>query len=80
MTIEELDKVPFRFHSHMNLADEHTTTYFSEDQRIGFCDHVPYKDGQPHGRSYRHYWLDGKVYKTKKKFLEALKDFDPSKK
>ena len=79
MTIEELDKVRFRCYSHLNMEHEHCTTYFSEDHRIGFCDHVPFKDGEPHGRSYRHYWLDGKVYKTKQKFIEALKDFNPDK-
>ena len=37
----------------------------------------PFKNGEPHGRSYRHYWLNGKVYKSKKKFLEAIKDYNP---
>ena len=61
----------------MSMEDEHTTTYFSEDGKIGLCNHVPFKNGEPHGRSYCHYWLNGKVYKTKKKFLEALKDYNP---
>ena len=77
MTIEELEKMPFKFHSHMSMEDEHITTYLSEDGKIGFCNHVPFKDGDPHGRSYRHYLLNGKVYKSKKKFLEAIKDFNP---
>ena len=77
MSIEELKKVKFKFHAHMSMEDEHTTTYFSEDGKIGFCNHVPFKNGEPHGRSYRHYWLNGKVYKSKKKFLEAIKDFNP---
>ena len=76
MTVEELKKIPFKFHAHMSLEDEHTTTYFSEDGKLGFCDHVPFKNGEPHGRVYRHYMIDGKVYKTKEKFLEALKDFE----
>ena len=77
MTEEELKKVPFRETCHMSMEDEHTTTYFSEDGKIGFCNHVPFKNGEPHGRSYRHYWLNGKVYKSKKKFIEALKDYIP---
>lgn len=77
MTIEELEKVPFKFHSHMSMEGEHTTTYFSEDGKIGFCNHVPFKNGEPRGRPYRHYWLNGKVYKSKKKFLEAIKDYNP---
>ena len=77
MTIEELEKVKFKSHSHMSMEDEHPTTYFSEDGKIGFCNHVPFKNGEPHGRAYRHYWLNGKVYKSKKKFLEAIKDYNP---
>ena len=77
MTAEELKNVPFHFVSHMSMEHEHTTTYFSEDNKIGFCNHVPYKNGQPHGRRYRHYWLNGKVYKSEKKFIEALADYNP---
>jgi len=50
-------------------------TYASDDGRIKICDHVPYKDGEPKGKSYRHYMLDGKVFKKWDKFVEALKDF-----
>ena len=67
MTEEELSKIPFKFVGHMSMEDEHTIAYQSENGRLGFCDHTPYKDGHPHGRSYRHYRIDGKVYKTKKK-------------
>ena len=73
MTEEELTQTPFRFQCHMSTEYEHTTTHFSNDGRIGFCDHMPYKDGEPHGRSYRHYMIDGKVYKSKENFIEALK-------
>ena len=76
MTIEELEKIPFHFVSHLSMPDEHTTTYVSDDNRIGFCVHVPFKYGKPHGRTYRHYMIDGKVYKSKKKFIEALKDYN----
>ena len=80
MTIEELEKVKFKFHSHMSMEDEHTTTYFSEDGKIGFCDHVPrdeYGMVKKGGRAVRHFMIDGKVYKSKKKFLEAIKDYNP---
>ncbi len=76
MTYEELKKVPFHFVSHLSMEDEHCTVYASEDKRISFCDHVPFKNGEPHGRSYRHYMIDGKVYKTKAKFIEALESFN----
>ena len=80
MTIEELEKVKFHFVCHMSLEDEHTTTYASEDNQLGWCDHVPFKNGEPRGRSYRHYRIGLKIYKSKKKFLEAIKDFDNDKK
>ena len=76
MTIEELEKIPFHFVSHLSMEDMHCTTYISDDNRFGFCDHVPFTDGHPDRRkkSYRHYMINGKVYKTKEKFLEALAD------
>lgn len=64
----------------MNMGSEYTTTYVSNDGRIAFCDHVLYRDGKPWGRPYRHYRIDNKVYKSKAKFLEAIKDFNPEKK
>lgn len=75
MTYEELKKVPFRFVSHLSMEDEHCTTYVTEDGRIGFCTHVLYKNGEPTRRSYRHYMIDGKVYRSRKKFIEALASF-----
>ena len=77
MTIEELNKIPFHFVSHMSMEDEHITTYASEDDQLGWCDHVPYKNGRPFGRVYSHYRIGLKVYKTKAKFLEAIKDYNP---
>jgi len=77
MTIEELKKIPFRFVGHMSMEDEHTTTYSSADNQLGWCDHIPYKNGRPCGGAYRHYRIGLKVYKTKAKFLEAIKDYNP---
>lgn len=78
MTIEELQKVKFHFVSHLSMVDEHCTTYASEDNRLGWSEHVPFKDGEPYGRHTRHYRIDTKVYKSKKKFLEALQNFSPT--
>lgn len=75
MTPEELTKIPFHSECHLSMEHEHCTTYASEDGRIKICDHVPYKDGVPKGKSYRHYMLDGNVFKKWDKFIEALKDF-----
>ena len=77
MTIEELKKVKFHFVAHMSMEDCHTKTYESEDGKLGWCDHVPFKNGEPKGRAYRHYRIGLKIYKTKAKFLEAIKDFNP---
>ncbi len=75
MTYEELKKVPFHCVAHLSMENEHLITYVSENGRLGFCDHVPYKNGVPKGRAYRHYTIDGKVFKSKEKFLDALADF-----
>ena len=76
MTVEELKKVPFRMQAHLALTNEHSTTYVSEDGRIAYCDHVPKNVYGGFKKGYRHWMLDGKVYKTKEKFLEALKEFE----
>ena len=81
MTEDELKKVPFRETCHMAMEGEYTTTYMSKDGRLGFCDHVPrdeYGMVKKGGRAVRHFMIDGKVYKSKKKFLAALADFNPS--
>ncbi len=80
MTIDELKAIPFHFVCSAAWETEHTITYESEDGRLGFCDHVPrdeYGMVKKGGRAVRHFMIDGKVYKTKKKFLEAIKDFNP---
>lgn len=79
MTIDELKAIPFHFVCSAAWETEHTTTYESEDGRLGFCDHVPrdeYGMVKKGGRAVRHFMIDGKVYKSKKKFLEAIKDFN----
>ena len=78
MTIEELRSIPFYFSCSAAWEDEHTLTYESEDGRLGFCDHTPKRKNGKFGKSYRHWKIDGKVYKTEKKFLEALKDYNPN--
>lgn len=77
MTEEELAKVPFQMVCHMAMENEHTCTYSSKDGRLGFCDHTPKRSEFTYGKSTRHWRIDNKVYKSKEKFLEALKDFHP---
>lgn len=78
MTIEELKDIPFHFVAHMALETEHMITYETEDGRLGFCDHTVKRKNGDFGRTYRHYRIEGKVYKSKDKFLEALKDYNPN--
>ena len=80
MTEEQIKKISFHFSGHMSMADEHTSTYVSDDGRFAFCDHTKVKEDfegmQEFGRTYRHYMYDGRVYKSWKKFVEALKDVE----
>lgn len=76
MTKEELTKVPFHFVSHIAMRDYHQSTYASKDGRLGFADVQPMKDGYPVGRCHRHWRIGGTWYRSKRKFLEALKDFE----
>lgn len=79
MTEEELFKIPFKFHSHTSMKNEYTTTYMSEDGRLGRCDHVPiHPRTRKYMKGYSHYWIDGKIYKTWEKFIEALKEWSPN--
>ena len=59
----------------MALESEHMLTYVSEDCRLGFCDHTPKRKNGDFGRTYRHWRIDNKIYKSDEKFFEALKDF-----
>ena len=78
MTIDELKAIPFYFVCSAAWEDEHTMTYESEDGRLGFCDHTPKRKNGDFGKGYRHWHIDGKVYKTKEKFIAALADFNPN--
>ena len=74
MTIEEIKHIPFHFVCSAAWEHEHTTCYISECGRFGICHHVPYKNGYPRGRSYTHYRIGDKIYKSKQKFIDALKE------
>jgi len=77
MTEEELKKVKFTFVSHVAMKNEHTCVYVGAGGRLSFCDHTPKKNEYEFGRTYRHFRIDNKIYKSYKKFVEALKDFEP---
>lgn len=82
MTESDLAKIKFRFVMSMSGKYEHMLSYESVGHipTIGVCIHTPVcKDGT-FGREYRHYRFNGKTYKTKKKFLEAMTEFEEERK
>ena len=72
MTEEEFYKLDWRKRCHLNMAKECSTTWQTEDGRFAICDHTIRKGEFEYGRTYRHYMIDGNVYKSRKKFLVAL--------
>ena len=72
MTRTEVNSIPFKFASHLSMEHEHCTTYTAQHggHSFGMCKHVPYRDGEPRGRAYVHFMVDGKVFKTKEKFYQ----------
>lgn len=76
MTEEEFSKVKFRMVCHLSMEDEHVATYENNNKRLGVCVHTKKKDDFTFGRSYRHYRIDGKIYRSRRKFIEALKDYN----
>ena len=77
MTEEELSTIPFRCVCCTAWSNEHTMTYTALDGKLGFCEHTPKRKDGTFRKGYRHYRIGHKVYKTKEKFLAALKDFNP---
>lgn len=77
MTEEEFNKIPFNTVAHISGYNEHTSTYASPDGRLGYCVHTKKTGDFTFGRSYVHYRIDNNIYKTKERFLEALKEYKP---
>lgn len=75
MTEQELKQIKFKKSGHMTTSYEYMSSYISEDGKLAYCDHVPIKNGLIKGRPYRHYRINGKVYKNKRDFLKALENF-----
>lgn len=78
MTESDLAKIKFRFVMSMSGKYEHMVSYESVDHipAIGICIHTPVREDGTYGREYRRYRFNGKTYKTKKKFLEAMTAFE----
>lgn len=72
MTKEQFEKVCFRWNGHISTETMHTTCYVSEDGLFSFYDHVPYKNGEPHGKCSRTFAYRGKRYNNYDEFLKAI--------
>lgn len=82
MTEQDLAKIKFRMVSHLNMETLHACTYESVNHVPSFeiCVQTRLRDDDMFGGSYTHYRFNGKVYKTKKKFLEAITAFEEERK
>ena len=76
MTEQEFDNLEWQFSSHFNTPTHHSTVDKCKTIPTLFrCVKVNYKDGEPTNRGgYTHYMLDEKVYKSKQKLLEAIRN------
>lgn len=74
MTDQDLAKIKFRMVSHLNMGTQHACTYESVDHepKIEMCVHTLLRDDDTIGPAFAHYRFNGNVYKSKKKFLEAM--------
>lgn len=76
LTLNQLHKLQWQFQSSLAMEHEHAATYTA---RIGFlqiskCVHTLKKEDFSFGRSYTHYLINGKVYKSHKSAVEAINE------
>ena len=78
MTEQELSQIPFRMVSHLAMETEHICVYESQNPlyKIRVCKHTKIKKNGELGKSYTHYVLNGKEYKTKQELLDAINNTD----
>lgn len=80
MTEEELKKLKFRECSHITYDDEYHTLYECVSEpligrlKLNAIVKRSKVTGEPTGKARVHYSLDGKVYMSKDKFMEVLKN------
>ena len=83
MTESDLAKIKFRFVMSMSGEYEYYTTYESIGHipTIAICIHTPVRKDGSFGHERRAYrFRGGSVYKSKKKFLEAITAFEEERK
>lgn len=82
MTESDLAKIKFRFVMSMSGKYEHMLSYESVGHipTIGMYVHTPVRKDGSFGRGYTHYRFNSNTYKSKKKFLEAMTEFEEERK
>ena len=77
MTEKELSQIPFRMVSHLAMETEHICVYKSQNPlyKIFIYKNTKKNNGE-FGKSYTHYVLNGKEYKTKQELLDAINNTD----
>lgn len=76
MTKEELQKVPFKFRSHLATESHHASVYVNEQYGFSMCKRTKKTGEFTFGRTTTHYMYKGIVYKSLPKFLDAIKDVE----
>lgn len=76
MTLSQLHCLPWKMVSHLAMEHEHASAFTTEIDglKIGKCVHVLKKNDYDFGRSYTHYMINGKVYKTHKSAVERINE------
>lgn len=72
MKRSEINSLEFRTISHMSMENMHCTLYEAESggHKFRMCKHIACRYGFPAGKSYTHYMVDGKAFKSLDKFYE----------
>ena len=78
MTEQELSQIPFRMVSHLAMETEHCIVYESKNPlyKIRIYKNTEKKKNGEFGKSYTHYVLNGKEYKTRQELLDAINNTD----
>lgn len=82
MTEEDIKNLKFNELNHVSYDSEYHTIYecvsepFIDRLKLNAIVKRSKVTGEPTGKARVHYSLDGKVYKTKDKFLEAIKNIE----
>lgn len=78
MTEQDFAKIKFRIVSHVSMKQQHSCICESinHEPRIALYVRTRINDDGNFGRTITHYIFNGKTYKSKKKFLEAITAFE----